>query len=234
MQILSFQNTRFHDFGDPKSWFERSKIVIWVVWKWHCLHGLWLKPCLFITLNLRGAPPKTTFLQNRCLARTHADPVISDHRIEVGSSSDRGQIGSSADLGRPCLDRLHYRLELERLDHSHWLNSDRQIWNRGHSFVDSRGGKGWPTQNREVPKMSLFGDPKWSQKHRLPRLARTQKLTNLWEIRTPPGFWVVQSRILRHIVSSIGFRNKYVVLSPRAHPRAVRAARRQIAYLFWF
>ena len=92
-----------------------------------------------------------------------------------------GTFQVSADLGRPCLDRLHYRLELERLDHSHYLNrlnSDLQIWDRGHSFVDSRGGKIWPTQNREVPKMSLF----WFRNHRLPRLESTQKMTNFWKL----------------------------------------------------
>ena len=42
------------------------------------------KTMLIYNVNYTRRRPKTTYLQNRCLARTHADPVISDHQIEVG------------------------------------------------------------------------------------------------------------------------------------------------------
>ena len=118
----------------------------WVMAK-HCFVIMWFSVGILVYLTL---------LINTVLAITHADRVESGWSFQTPKTAFSGTFKGSqvpADRGRP---RSWPPLPPTRTREIGPPHPDRQIWDRGHSFVASRSEKVGPPQNWEVPQNHDF------------------------------------------------------------------------------
>ena len=114
------------------------------------------------------------------------------------------------------------------------LHPDHQIWNRGHSFVASRGGEIWITQNWDHPKNHVFVVFEPVILGKLMLLKCPSFLDKMDPTMSHYTNFGLKPKFPLRISLRCIFQNKYAICL-RARVRAQSARTRgQIVYLFWF